>query len=86
MSEQRNYDNLYVVEWDDSASRPAYAVIHGVKLNPGVSGEDFERFVTERGFPHVAKVSTRIGSVSAQYLLTETTGTGRCGSKTWIWM
>jgi hypothetical protein len=74
MTEESSYDYWYVVEWDDSVHRPPYTVMHGIKLNPGVQREDFEKFMAEEGFARVGDVRTRAGAVAAQYLLTDTTG------------
>jgi hypothetical protein len=47
--------------------------MHGIKLNPGVSRTDFEKFMSEEGFA-MGDVLTRAGAVATQYLLTDTTG------------
>jgi hypothetical protein len=74
MPEESSYDYLYVAEWDDSVHRPPYTVMHTIKLKPGISREDFEKFVTDQGFPSVGNVTTRAGAVATQYLLADTTG------------
>ena len=75
MADESMFDYLYVVEWDDSVHRPPYTVMHRIKLNPGVSREDFEKFMADDGFvAQVSEVETRIGQVAAQYLLAESSG------------
>lgn len=74
MSAENAYDYLYVVQWDDSVHSPPYTVMHGIKLNPEVNREEFEKFMAEEGFSLVGNVSTRAGAVAGQYLLTDTTG------------
>jgi hypothetical protein len=49
-------------------------VIHGIRLNPGVGPEEFEKFMAEEGFQMAGNVSTRAGAVAAQYLLMDVTG------------
>jgi hypothetical protein len=70
MAEERAYDYLYVAQWD--FFHPPYTVLHKIKLNAGITREDFEKFMIEEGFPSVGNVTTRVGEVSTQYLLTDT--------------
>lgn len=61
------FDYLYIVEWDDSLIEPPVTVIHGIKLDPEVSPEDFENSIS------FSEISTRSGNSVAQYLLTDST-------------
>ncbi len=74
MAHEDMYDYLYIVEWDDSVHRPPYTVFHEIKLNSGINRIDFEKFMIDEGFSRAGNVSTRAGSIAAQYLLTDTTG------------
>jgi hypothetical protein len=74
MTEEKSYNYLYVVEWDDAVFHPPYTVMHEIKLNPEVNRGDFEKFMSEEGFARVGNVITRIGGIAAQYLLTDVTG------------
>ena len=74
MTDECAYDYLYVVEWDESVHRPSYTTTHKIKLNPGVDRQDFEDFMANDGFAQTAAVSTRMGAVVAQHLLTKLSG------------
>src|SRR5687768_1246647 len=72
--ESESYDYLYVVEWSTSlADQPDYLVFHSLNLQDGVDPGDFLDAISGQGFD-AAAVDTRGGSVSAQYILTDTTG------------
>jgi hypothetical protein len=69
---------VWAVEWDNPFKQQDNRgmVFYNVTLLPGVTGEEFEKFLAEEGFPAVAGISTRAVRFGHQYLLRYSEGEG----------
>ena len=74
MANENTFDYLYVQDWEDGHEVHTWTVMNRIKLNPGVKGEDFEKFMADDGFSKVSSVSTRVGTVIAQSLFKQGLG------------
>lgn len=74
MIDETLFDYLYIAEWDDSVHCPPFTVMHKITLRPGVTHEEFEKFVSDNGFSQAGGISTRVGQIAAQYLLKPASG------------
>jgi hypothetical protein len=71
MSDNGEVKYVWAVEWDNPFTQEDNrgVVFYDVTLLPGVTAEDFEKFVKEEGFPAVGGISTRAIRFNQQHLL-----------------
>jgi hypothetical protein len=71
MSDDNEVKYVWAVEWDNPFRKQDNRgmVFYDVTLLPGVTGEEFEKFLAEEGFPAVEGISTRAVRFGHQYLL-----------------
>jgi hypothetical protein len=78
MSDHRKVKYVWAVEWHNPfANQDKRGMIfYDVTLRPGVTQEEFEKFVTDEGFPAVGGILTRAIRFEQQYLLRYSGGEG----------
>ena len=71
MSGDSEVKYVWAVEWDNPFAQENHRgiVFYDVTLLPGVSEEDFQKFLAEEGFPAVGGILTRSVRFTQQYLL-----------------
>jgi len=71
MSDDSEGRYVWAVEWVNpfAGQNERGMVLYDVTLLPGVTKEDFEKFVAEEGFPAVGGILTRAIRFNGQYLL-----------------
>jgi hypothetical protein len=71
MSDNDEVKYIWAVEWDNPFTQQDKRgmVFYEVTLLPGVTKEDFEKFLKEEGFPAVGGILTRAIRYNQQYLL-----------------
>ena len=71
MSDDSEVKYVWAVEWHNpfANQNKRGMVFYDVTLLPGVTEEEFEKFLTEEGFPAVGGILTRAIRFEQQYLL-----------------
>jgi hypothetical protein len=71
MSDDRAVKYVWAVEWENPFDQQNNRgiVFYDVTLVPGVTEEEFQKFLAEEGFPAVRGILTRAVQFNQQYLL-----------------